>query len=100
MRIQQIIKASDYAILDISHRKKRARYPNANVVMEYGVALGFSVPTMLCEHSFEVFAQNLSNAAGTDFRKYKSLPDLKKELQSILINIFLFTDPHRHREVH
>lgn len=95
--IRAIIDACDFAILDLSHRDDSSDFLNHNVVLEYGVAIGYGIPTVPIGRNRKLFTDRLSNTAGQTYKSYTSISGSKNDslqvaLQEILLNILSHID--------
>jgi hypothetical protein len=83
--IRAIIEASDYALFDLTyHRVPNPEFFNANVLLEYGVAIGYRKKTVPFGRDLRLFLTQLSNTAGYTFYTYDALDELRNLITFLL----------------
>ncbi len=93
-QISAVIYACDHALFDLTFRDYNVAYPNANVVLEYGVAFGVGKKPRAFGRTRDIAKDYLSNTAKYNFPAYD--PYDNESLRSLIVDLltdFLVTQP-------
>ncbi|HKP52135.1 MAG TPA: hypothetical protein VJ183_05740 [Chloroflexia bacterium] len=93
-QISAVIYACAHALFDLTHRDYTVSYPNANVVLEYGVAFGVGKKPRAFGRTRDIAKLYLSNTAKYNFPYYD--PYDMNSLTDVIVDLltdFLATQP-------
>jgi hypothetical protein len=93
-QISAVIYACDHALFDLTYRDYTMSFPNANVVLEYGVAFGVGKKPRAFGRTRDIAKFYLSNTAKYNFQNYD--PHDKNSLRDVIVDLltdFLVTQP-------
>jgi len=85
--IRAKIDACDYAIFDLTNQRvPNPPILNANVVLEYGVAIGYDKPYQIIGRvgMLDAFRKHLSNTHGIQLHQYDTIASLQAIIEDIL----------------
>ena len=85
MKIRTLIAECKYALFDLTFRDNSAPF-NANVLLEFGVAIGMKKKIRSFGNSRENFKRYLSDQAGYDFPQYITPDELRQVVKDLLLH--------------